>query len=72
MPLMPVTPHSPIDSRWHRILLESSIDGIARTDLLDKEELHRYSDIGGGDYRQLLLCILVDLDDPKPTVQTCR
>jgi hypothetical protein len=33
MPLIPVTPHTPIDSRWHRILLQSSIDGIAKTDL---------------------------------------
>jgi hypothetical protein len=72
MPLMPVIPHSPIDNRWHRILLESSIDGIARTDLLDKEERQRYSDIDGGHYRQLLLRILVDFDDPRPTVQTCR
>jgi hypothetical protein len=32
----------------------------------------RIADIHGGDYRQLLLRILVDLDTPKPTVQTCR
>jgi hypothetical protein len=72
MPLIPVTPHTPIDSRWHRILLQSSIDGIAKTDLLDEGQRAKYRDIHGGDYRQLLLRILVDLDTPKPTVQTCR
>jgi hypothetical protein len=72
MPLIPVTPHTPIDSRWHRILLQSSIDGIAKTDLLDEGQRAEYRDIHGGDYRQLLLRILVDLDTPKPTVQTCR
>jgi hypothetical protein len=51
MPLIPVTPHTPIDSRWHRILLQSSIDGIAKTDLLDEEERAKYRDIHGGDYR---------------------
>jgi hypothetical protein len=45
---------------------------IAKTDLLDEEERAKYRDIHGGDYRQLLLRILVDLDTPKPTVQTCR
>lgn len=72
MPLIPVTPRAPVDSRWHRILLQSNIDGIAKTDLLDEDERHRFSDIQGGDYRQLLLRILVDLAEPKPTVQTCR
>src|ERR1700730_1021938 len=72
MPLIPVTPHAAIDSRWHRILLQSNIDGIAKTDLLDEEERAKYRDIQGGDYRQLLLRILVDLDTPKPTVRTCR
>jgi hypothetical protein len=72
MPLIPVTPHVPIDSRWHRTLLQSSIDGIAKTDLLDKEERNRFCDTGGQAYRQLLLRILVDLDGQKPTVQTCR
>jgi hypothetical protein len=72
MPLIPVTPRTPIDSRWRRILLQSSIDGIAKTDLLDEEERAKYRDIQGGDYRQLLLRILVDLETPRPTVQTCR
>lgn len=72
MPLIPVTPHTPIDDGWHRTLLESSIDGIARTDLLDEKERHRFSDIGGQDYRQLLLRILVDIEGPKLRVQTCR
>lgn len=72
MPLIPVTPRSPIDSRWHRILLQSNIDGIAKTDLIDEHERSRFCDIQGGDYRQLLLRILIDLEDPKPTVQTCR
>jgi hypothetical protein len=72
MPLIPVTPHTPIDSRWHRILLQSSIDGIAEMDLLDEEERAKFRDIHGGDYRQLLLRILVDLDTPRPTVRTCR
>ena len=72
MPLIPVTPGSPIDSRWHRMLLQSNIDGVAKTDLIDDHERSRFSDIQGGDFRQLLLRILVDLDDPKPTVQTCR
>jgi hypothetical protein len=72
MPLIPVTPQAPIDNRWHRMLLQSNIDGIRRTDLLDEEERHRFCDIGGADYRQLLLRILVDIDGPKPTVQTSR
>jgi hypothetical protein len=72
MPLIPVTPHTAIDDRWHRTLLESSIDGIARTDLLDEKERHRFCDIGGQDYRQLLLRILVDIEGPKLQVQTCR
>ncbi|MBV8861265.1 MAG: hypothetical protein JO259_05310, partial [Mycobacterium sp.] len=72
MPLIPVTPHAPIDSRWHRTLLQSSIDGIAKTNLLDNEEREKFCDIGGQAYRQLLLRIFVDLDGQKPTVQTCR
>lgn len=38
MPLTPLTPHAPIDSRWRRILMQSNINGIAKTDLLDEEE----------------------------------
>lgn len=72
MPLIPVTPHEPIDSRWHRILLQSNIDGILRSDVLDEEEQRKFCDVDGGDYRQLLLRILVELDHPIPTVQTCR
>ena len=72
MPLVPVVPQAPIDSRWRRILLQSSIDGIAKTDLLDEDERRRYRDVDGGDYRQLLLRVLVDLNGAKPTVQTCR
>lgn len=72
MPLIPVTPRSPIDDRWHQVLLQSNIDGIAKTDLIDEHERSRFRDIQGGDYRQLLLRILVDLEDPRPTVQTCR
>lgn len=72
MPLIPVTPYEAIDSRWHRILLQSNIDGIAKTDLLDEAERTKFRDIQGGDYRQLLLRVLVDLEAPRPTVQTCR
>jgi hypothetical protein len=68
MPLVPVVPQAPIDSRWRRILLQSSIDGIAKTDLLDEDERRRYRDVDGGDYRQLLLRILFDLNGAKPTV----
>jgi hypothetical protein len=42
---------------------------IAKTDLLDEEERAKYRDIHGGDYRQLLLRILVDLDTPS---RQCR
>jgi hypothetical protein len=72
MPLIPVTPHTPIDDRRHRTLLQSSIDGIARADLIDEKERHGFSDICGQDYRQLLLRILVDIDGQKLKVQTCR
>ena len=72
MPLIPVTPRTAIDRRWHRVLLQSNVDGIAKTELLDEEERAKFSDIQGGDYRQLLLHILIDLDTPRPTVQTCR
>ncbi len=71
MPLIPVTPHEPIDHRWHRLLLQSSIDGIARTELLDESERQRFCDVGGQDYRQLLLRILVEIGGIG-TVQTCR
>lgn len=70
MPLIPVTPQTSIDSRWHRILLQSNIDGIRRTDLLHEQERQRFCDIGGEDYRQLLLRILADA--PGDTVQTSR
>jgi hypothetical protein len=72
MPLVPVTAGQPIDEWWQRTLLQSNIDGIAKTTLLPEGEASRYSDIGGGDYRQLLLRVLVDLDGPTPVVQTCR
>lgn len=70
MPLIPVTPQMPIDSRWHRILLQSNIDGIRRTDLLDEQERQRFCDVGGGDYRQLLLRIVIE--QAGSTVQTSR
>ena len=41
--LIPVTPHTPIDSRWHRILLQSSIDGIAKMDLRAGAAQHPYT-----------------------------
>ena len=70
MPLVPVTPKSAIDMRWSRILLESNIDGVARTDLLDKEEIEKYSDLHGPSVAQLIR-IVVDLEE-KPIVRTSR
>jgi hypothetical protein len=69
MPLIPVTPHTPIDSRWHRILLQSSIDGIAKTDLRAGAAQDR------GPRRGLQATTAAHPGrsrHPKPTVQTCR
>lgn len=70
MPLIPVTPHTPIDSRWHRILLQSSIDGIAKTDLRAGAAQDR-----GHPRRGLQATTAAHPGrsrHPKPTVQTCR
>lgn len=34
MPLMPVTPGSEVDERWSRILIQSNIDAIQRSELI--------------------------------------
>ncbi|MGO8965378.1 hypothetical protein [Mycobacterium sp.] len=70
MPLIPVTVGESVDERWSRILNESNIDGIERTDLLSDEEVRKYTDLHGPDTAQLIR-IVVDLER-KPTVQTCQ
>jgi hypothetical protein len=55
---------------WSRILNESNIDGIERTDLLSADEVRKYSDAEGPSTAQLIR-IVVDLER-KPVVQTCR
>lgn len=70
MPLVPVTVGESVDERWSRILNESNIDGIERTDLLSDEEVRKYTDLHGPDTAQLIR-IVVDLER-KPTVQTCQ
>ena len=47
MPLIPVTVGEIVDERWSRILNESNIDGIERTDLLSDDEVRKYSDLAG-------------------------
>ena len=49
MPLIPVTAGETVDERWSRILNESNIDGIERTDLLSDEEVRKYTDLHGPD-----------------------
>jgi hypothetical protein len=68
MPLIPVTLGETVDERWSRILNESNIDGIERTDLLSDEEVRKYTDLHGPDTAQLIR-VVVDLER-KPTVQT--
>jgi hypothetical protein len=70
MPLMPVTPGSEVDEEWSRILNESNIDGIQRSQLLSQAEREKYSDVNGPS-PGLLLRVVVDLER-KPVVQTCR
>jgi hypothetical protein len=53
-----------------RILNESNIDGIERTDLLSDDEVRKYTDLHGPDTAQLVR-IVVDIER-KPVVQTCR
>jgi hypothetical protein len=66
MPLIPITVGESVDERWSRILNESNIDGIERTDLLSDEEVRKYTDLHGPDTAQLIR-IVVDLER-KPTV----
>jgi hypothetical protein len=47
MPLVPITPGSEVDERWSRILMESNIDGIQRSELISEEERGKYSDMHG-------------------------
>jgi hypothetical protein len=61
MPLIPVTVGETVDERWSRILNESNIDGIERTDLLSDEEVRKYTDLHGPDTPQLIR-IVVDLE----------
>jgi hypothetical protein len=61
MPLIPVTVGESVDERWSRILNESNIDGIERTDLLSDEEVRKYIDLHGPDTAQLIR-IVVDLE----------
>jgi hypothetical protein len=70
MPLIPVSVGESVDERWSRILNESNIDGIERTDLLSDDEVRKYTDLQGPDTAQLIR-IIVDLER-KPGVQTCR
>jgi hypothetical protein len=70
MPLIPITAGAEVDERWARILYESNIDGIERSDLVSKEEVEKYTDLHGPAAAQLIR-IVVDLER-KPVVQTCR
>jgi hypothetical protein len=70
MPLIRVTVGETVDERWSRILNESNIDGIERTDLLSADEVRKYTDLHGPDTAQLVR-IVVDLER-KPAVQICR
>lgn len=69
-PVIPVTPGTEVDERWSRILNESNIDGIERTDLLTVDETRKYTDLFGPAPAQLIR-VLVDLER-KPVVQTVR
>jgi hypothetical protein len=70
MPLIPVTPGSEVDKVWSRMLMESNIDAIQRSEILSEVERAKYSDMHGHS-TQLLLRIVVDLER-KPAVQSCR
>jgi hypothetical protein len=70
MPLIRVTVGETVDERWSRILNESNIDGIERTDLLSADEVRKYTDLHGPGTAQLVR-IVVDRER-KPTVQICR
>ncbi|AWG62950.1 hypothetical protein [Mycobacteroides abscessus] len=70
MPLIPVSPLEDIDPRWSRILNESNIDGVERSDLLGDDAVSEYTDLEGPSTAELIR-IVVDLER-KPTVQTVR
>jgi hypothetical protein len=61
MPLIPITPGSEVDELWSRILMESNIDAIQRSEILSEDERAKYSDMHGHS-TQLLLRIVVDLE----------
>lgn len=69
-PLIPVSSSDKIDPRWSRILNESNIDGIERSDLLSDDAVGDYTDLEGPVTAQLIR-IVVDLER-RPTVQTVR
>ena len=70
MPLIPLAVGAEVDERWSRILSESNIDGIERTELLSDDEVAKYTDLHGPAAAQLIR-IVADLER-KPLVQTCR
>jgi hypothetical protein len=69
-PLIPVNSSENIDTRWSRILNESNIDGVERSNLLCDDAVGEYSDLEGPAAAQLIR-IVVDLER-KPEVQTIR
>lgn len=69
-PLIPVSSSENIDPRWSRILNESNIDGVERSNLLGDDAVREYTDAEGPAAAQLIR-IVVDLER-KPTVQTMR
>jgi hypothetical protein len=70
MPLIPVMPGSEVDERWSRILMESNLDAIQRSETLSEDDRSKYSDMHGHS-TQLLIRIVVDLE-LKPATQTPR
>ena len=66
MPLVPVTVGESVDERWSRILNESNIDGIERTDLLSDEEVRKYTDLHGPDTAQLIRIVASTLNANLP------
>lgn len=69
-PLIPVSSSENIDPRWSRILNESNIDGVERSNLLGDDAVREYTDADGPAAAQLIR-IVVDLER-MPTVQTVR
>lgn len=65
MPLLPVTRGSAVDEQWSRILNETNIDGIQRSELLSEGERPKFTDLDGPS-PGLLLRVVVDLER-KPT-----